>query len=532
MQKKTLRNEEARKEMMVGADAVCDDVGISLGPKGSNKAFRNAYGEIEASNDGKKIADSVKLDDPIQQIGVEIAQGLANKSNETAKDLRSTCLVMWQYMIHEGNKYLMAGISRTELYKGIKMAGARAVEIIKTKARKVENDDDIKHVASVAADSKELGEVIAKVIKKIGADGEVTTESLNGNGIEDDIAEGISFDRGYLQEWMINKKDRGEAVHEGVDVLVTEKKISSLADILNITKILVAEKKEKFVIIAEDVTDIALDLIALNQVRNGIETLIIKAPDFGDRKKAWLADIAVTVGANLIKENGGKLLSEVTMSDLGLAHSVVSTRNKTTIIGNNNEGKEIAEHVQNLEVQKENETDPFKIEMLSKRINRLKNGVAIIRVGGTSEREVNFLRDKIKDGVAAAQGAMSTGVVLGGGATLIHVAKQMEDELSKNTELSREMRMGFEIVINSLRAPLARIAKNGGHDEISLITYQIENKGGNAGFDAMKDEVVDDMFEAGIVDANKSLCLAVEHASGDAALFLTIDVASDYIRKD
>jgi chaperonin GroEL len=429
-------------------------------------------------------------------------------------------------MITEGMKHTTMGVNAMGVKSGIEIASKYAVHELKKLAKPIKSDEEIRQVSTISAESSELGKIIADTIKKVGKDGVVTVEESQSTGLESEIVEGIQFDKGYISPYMITNPERMEAVFNDPAILVTEKKISSIKEVLPLLEQLAQTGKKDLVIIAEDIDGDALTTFVLNKLRGTFNVLGIKAPGYGDKKKDTLTDIAVTIGATVISEEVGITFEKATLTMLGKARRVISSKDNTVIVGGKGKKADIEKRVNQLKKQRENSDSKYDKEKFDERIAKLSGGVAVIRVGAATETEMKYLKLKIEDAVNATKAAIEEGIVAGGGVALVKVAGKLSEWLKNNKEnISSEVRLGNEIVIKALESPLRQIVINTGKEDGSVIVEKVKNGRGNLGYDALKDEMVQDMILAGIVDPVKVARLGVENACSAAAILLTTEVA-------
>ena len=524
MSKKILYNEDARKALKKGVDAVADAVKITIGPRGRNVVLDRGYGAPTITNDGVSIAKEIVLKDKIENMGAEIIKEVATRTNDLAGDGTTTSVVLTQAIVSEGMKHTTMGVNAMGVKFGIEAASKDVVEELKKLAKPIKTDDEIRQVATISAESLELGTIIADTIKKVGKDGVVTVEESQTIGLDSEVVEGIQFDKGYISPYMVTNTERMEADYTDPAILVTDKKISSIKEILPLLEKLAQSGKKELVIIAEDVDGEALTTFLVNKLRGGFNVLAVKAPGFGDRKKEILTDIAVTVGATVISEEVGIKFETADITILGKARRVVSTKDSTTIVGGKGKKTDIDERVAQLKKQREGLDSKYDKENLDARIAKLSGGIAVIRVGAATETEMKYLKLKIEDAVNATKAAIDEGIVAGGGVAFIKViAEVAKKALPENA--SKEFELGYKIVLKALEAPLRQIAVNAGKDDGSVIIEKVKNGKGNAGYDAHKDEMITDMILAGIVDPVKVTRLGVQNACSAAALLLTTEVA-------
>ena len=530
MSKVILYNEEARKALKRGVDAVANAVKITVGPRGRNVVLDKSYGAPTITNDGVSIAKEITLKDKFENMGAEIVKEVAEKTNDVAGDGTTTSVILTQAIIAEGLRQTTMGVNPMGVRVGIERAAEKVVEALKAAATPIKTKEEIKQVATIAAESAELGEKIAETIGKVGKDGVVTVEESQSVGIDYEVVKGLQFDKGYVSPYMITNAERMEAVMEDASILITDKKVSGIKEILPFLEKLAQVGKKDLVIIAEDIDGEALTSFVLNKLRGSFNVLGIKAPGYGDRKKEMLADIAVTVGATVVSEEVGLKFESVGLDVLGQAHRVIATKDDTTIVGGKGKKTEIEARAAQLRKQKESTDSKYDLEKLDERIAKLSGGVAVIRVGAATETEMKYLKLKIEDAVNATKAAIAEGIVAGGGVALIKAAQKakhwIENERGKaKVEMTKEFEVGFTIVVKALEAPLRQIAINAGKDDGSVIVEEVKKGRGNFGYDALKDEMVPDMVAAGIVDPVKVTRMGVQNAASAAAILLTTEVA-------
>ncbi len=530
MAKIILYNEEARRALKRGVDAVANAVKITIGPRGRNVVLDKGYGAPTITNDGVSIAKEITLKDKFENMGAEIVKEVAEKTNDLAGDGTTTSVVLMQAIFGEGLKQTVMGVNPMGVRAGIERGAEKAIEALKALATPIKGKEEIKQVATIAAESAELGETIAETINKVGKDGVVTVEESQSVGIESEVVKGLQFDKGFVSPYMITNAERMEAVMDDASILITDKKISSIKEILPFLEKLAQGGKKDVVIIAEEIEGEALTTFVLNKLRGSFNVLGLKAPGYGDRKKEMLADIAVTVGAQVVSEEVGLKFETVGLEVLGTAHRVIATKDNTTIVGGKGKKTEIEARVAQLRKQKESTDSKYDVEKLDERIAKLSGGVAVIRVGAATETEMKYLKLKIEDAVNATKAAIAEGIVSGGGVALIKAAQKakhwLENERGKaKVEMTKEFEVGFNIVVKALEAPLRQIAVNAGKDDGSVIVEEVKKGRGNFGYDALKDEMVPDMVAAGIIDPVKVTRLGVANAASAAAILLTTEAA-------
>lgn len=516
-----LKDNEGRAAVKRGIKAVADSVRPTTGPRGINVTIIYDENNVEITNDGKKIADSVIPENRFEKGGANLARTVSNKTNDEAGDGRSTSLILYDEFTDEGMKRLDVGMSGIALANGMKMAAKEGMEIIKDLAVEVKDVNDLRKVATVSAESEEIGKVIADLIDKVGKDGVITTQESNTTETFSEVAEGLEIDRGYISPYMITNVDRMIVEYDDAPILVTDKKVKTFAEIFPLIQKLKQAGETNLIIIAEDIEQDALAGIIANRVRGGFLILGIKAPGYGDKKKEILGDIATMVGTQVISEDMGTSIDAINVDQLGSARTIVATAEKTTIIGGKGSKESIDERVKQLQAQRANMTQKYQIELMDERIGRLTGGIGVIHVGAITEKDMNYLRAKVSDAVASAKAASAEGIVPGGGTIFIRVADQLRENL-KTKELMDEERIGYEIVIKVLTAPFKQILVNSGvGDEYPLILEKVRNGSNTCGYNAKTLKFVDNMFDDGVVDAAKVVRLALLHSASEAALFLT-----------
>jgi len=532
MSKKILYNEQAQKALKRGIDIVANAIKITIGPRGRNVVLDHGYGSPLVTNDGATIAKEISLADKFENMGAEIMKEVANKTNEIAGDGTTTSVILAQALMNEGLKKISMGVNPMSVRLGIEDAIKDAVISLKKMAKPIKTDTEIKQIATISAESEEIGEIIGDTIKKVDKDGVVTVEESQSVGIESEVSLGLEFDKGYISPYMITNVERMEAVMNDPYILITDQKISGVKEILPLLESLVQSGKKDLVIIAEDVEGEALATFVVNKLRGGFNVLAVKAPGYGDHKKEILQDIAITVGAKVISEEVGLKLDKIELNMLGRAHRVISKKDSTVIVGGKGKKAEIEERVNQLKKQRENTESKFDIEKIEERIGKLSGGVAVIRVGASTETEMKYLKGKIEDAVNSTKAAIEEGIVAGGGSALIKVIKELkirqkEFQTKKSFDDPRpaEYMTGYSIVISALVEPLRQIAINAGKDDGLVIVDQVEKGEKNCGYDASSDTLVLDMFKAGIIDPVKVTRTALLNAASAVSILLTTNVA-------
>lgn len=517
MAKDILFSEEARRAMLRGVDALADAVKVTIGPKGRNVVLERKFGSPLITNDGVTIAKEIELEDHFENMGAKLVAEVASKTNEIAGDGTTTATVLAQAMIREGLKNVTAGANPMVIRKGIEKAVRRAVEELHTIAKPIEGKEAIAQVAAISAADEEVGQLIAEAMERVGQDGVITIEESRGFTTELDVVEGMQFDRGYASPYMITDSDKMEAVLENPYILVTDKKISNIQEILPVLEQVVQQNKP-LLIIAEDVEGEALATLVVNKLRGTFNAVAVKAPGFGDRRKAMLEDISIVTGAELITEDLGLDLKETQITQLGRASKVVVSKDNTTIVEGHGHGDSIEARVGTIRAQIEETTSDFDREKLQERLAKLAGGVAVVKVGAATETELKERKLRIEDALNATRAAVEEGIVAGGGTALIHVTKAVELILSVSTG---DEATGVNIVLRALEAPLRQIAENAGQ-EGSVIVERLKHEAPGMGYNAATDEYVD-MIETGIVDPAKVTRSALQNAASVSAMFLTTE---------
>lgn len=521
MAKKITFGEEARKALKRGVDKVADAVKVTIGPRGRNVVLDKGYGSPTITNDGVSIAKEIELKDKLENLGAEIVKEVANKTNDIAGDGTTTSVILTQAIVNEGLKHATLGVNTMAIRSGIEKASEEAVGALRKIAKPIKGKEEIRQVATISAESEELGKKIADTIDRVGKDGVVTVEESQTLGLESEVVKGLQFDKGYVSPYMVTDTERMEAEVKDAQILITDGKISNVKEILPFLEKLAQTGKKELVIIADEVEGEALATFVVNKLRGGFNVLAIKAPGFGDRKKEMLEDIAITTGAQVISEEAGMKLDSVEPSVLGKATRVVSTKDTTTIVGGKGKKSEIEDRVSQLKALKDRTDSKFDLEKIEERIAKLTGGVAVIRVGAATETEMKYLKLKIEDAVNATKAAIEEGVVAGGGSALIHTAKKIS---GKKLE-SPEEQIGYDIVVRALEAPLRQIVINSGKEDGAVIAHKIQNSGEKSGYNAVTGEVISDMLKAGIIDPVKVSRAAVQNATSAVAILLTTEVA-------
>ena len=515
MAKKVLYNEEARKVLLKGVDQLADAVKITLGPKGRNVVLDKKYGAPNIVNDGVSIAREIELKDPFENMGAQLVKEVATKTNDVAGDGTTTATLLAQSMIHEGMRNVAAGANPMVLKKGIEKAVDVLVGEIKKKAVSVDTKAKIAQVASVSSADSTIGNLIADAMEKVGNDGVITVEDSKTMGTSLKVVEGMQFDRGYLSPYMVSDADKMECVMNDPYILITDKKIPVIQDIIQLLEKVVQAGKE-LLIIAEDVEGEALATLVVNRIRGTFKCAAVKAPGFGDRRKAMLEDIAVLTGGQVISEDMGRKLDSASIEDLGTAHQVRITKDNTTIVGGAGDKAAIASRVEQIREQLKVATSQFDKDKLQERLAKMSGGVAVIEVGAATEVEMKDKRLRIEDALNATRAAVEEGIVAGGGTTFVDIQKELD-----GIKAEGDVKTGINIVRHAVEAPIRQIASNAGM-EGAIVAEKVKAAKVGIGYNAAEDKY-EDMIAAGIVDPAKVTRSALQNAASIAALVLTTE---------
>jgi len=517
MAKQLKFDEEARRALEAGVDKLANAVKVTLGPKGRNVVLDKKWGAPTITNDGVSIAKEIELEDPFENMGAQLVKEVASKTNDVAGDGTTTATVLAQAMVHEGMKAVAAGANPMGLKRGIEKAVAAAVESIKNLAKDVDDKTDIANVATISAADASVGAVIADAIDKVGKDGVVTVEESNTFGIELDFTEGMMFDKGYLSPYFVTDPERQEAVIEDPYILFTSQKISSVQTVLPVLESVMKSGKP-LLIIAEDIEGEALATLVVNKIRGTFNSAAVKAPGFGDRRKAMLQDMAVLTGGQVVSEEVGLKLDSVTLDLLGRAKRVIITKDETTIVDGAGDKADVEGRINQIKAEIDNTDSDWDREKLQERLAKLAGGVAVIKVGAATEVELKEKKHRIEDAISATRAAIEEGIVPGGGVALLRARKAVADVM---TSLSGDEAAGARIVYGSLPAPARHIADNAGL-EGGVIVQRVEDATGANGLNAATGEMID-LVKAGIIDPAKVTRAALQNAASIAALVLTTE---------
>jgi len=510
--------EDARRSMQIGVDKLADTVKVTLGPKGRNVVLDKKFGSPLITNDGVSIAREIELEDPYENMGAQLVKEVATKTNDVAGDGTTTATLLAQAIIREGLKNVTAGANPMLIRNGINQAVTKAVEEIKKISKPVSGKDDITRVAAVSASDEEIGKLIGDAMEKVGNEGVITIEESKSMGTELDVVEGMQFDRGYVSAYMSTDTEKMEAILDNPFILITDKKIGSIQEILPILEQIVQVGK-KLLIIAEDIEGEAMATLVVNKLRGTFTCVAVKAPGFGDRRKEMLQDIAILTGGQVIAEELGRDLKEVTLDMLGQADSVKVTKEHTVIVNGKGNSADIKDRVNLIKNQIEETTSEFDKEKLQERLAKIAGGVAVIKVGAATETELKEKKLRIEDALAATKAAVEEGIVPGGGTAYVNII----NEIAKLTSDVPDTQVGINIVVRALEEPMRQIATNAGV-EASVIIEKVMNSEAGMGYDALHDVYIN-MIKAGIVDPTKVTRSALQNAASVAATFLTTEAA-------
>ena len=530
MPKQLTFTEDARKSLKRGVDQMANAVKTTLGPKGRNVAVDKKFGAPTVTHDGVTVAREIELEDPFENMGAQLLKEAATKTNDIAGDGTTTSIVLAQAMVHEGMKNIAAGANPMLLKRGLEKAVASVVDELKKQAVEVKGKEQIGQIAGISAADEQIGQLISEVMDKVGRDGVITVEESKTLQFETEYVEGMQIDRGYISAYFVTNADRMEATIEDPYILITDKKISAITDILPVLEKIVQVSKN-FVIVGEDVDGEALATLVVNKLRGTLNVLAVKAPGFGDRRKAMLEDIAILTGGKVISEETGRKLDATTVQDLGRCRRVTSNKDDTTFVEGHGSQEAIMGRVKQIKAQIEETTSDFDKEKLNERLAKLAGGVAVIKVGAATEIELKEKKHRVEDALSAARAAVEEGILPGGEVSLLNAVKVLDSVKATGDELT-----GVNILRRSLEEPFRQLAFNAGQDASVLLEAikrkQAESKKGTWGYDVIKNEVVD-LFETGVIDPLKVTRSALENAASVAAMILTTEaLITDLPEKD
>ena len=520
MSKQILFNEEARKKIKAGADKLANAVKVTIGPKGRNVVLDKGFGSPTITNDGVTIAKEIELQDKAENLGAEILKEVAEKTNDVAGDGTTTAVIVSQAIMTEGLKNVAAGANPLALKRGIDKGVEKIIEALKQMAKKIDGKDEMAQVATISAESKEIGDLIAEVMNEVGKDGVITVEESKGFGMSKEIVKGLQFDRGYSSAYMITDAERMEAVYEDPYILITDKKISSIKEILPVLEKVAESGKKDLVIIADDVEGEALATLVVNKLRGIFNALAVKSPGYGDRKKEMLEDIATVVGAEVISEERGLKLENISLNQLGSARKVLSTKENTTIVEGKGKKEDIDARISQIKAEMQKADSDFDKEKLQERLAKLSGGVGVIKVGAATEVEQKAKQHKTEDALHATRAAVEEGIVPGGGVALIRaVNSDIFNELLDKT--AGEEKIGLMILKRAAEEPIRQIAENSGIDG-AVVAQKVKENNDGFGFNASTMEY-EDLIKSGIIDPTKVTRSALENAASAAGMFLTTE---------
>jgi chaperonin GroEL len=509
---------DARARMLRGVDILADAVRVTLGPKGRNVVLDKSFGAPRISKDGVTVAKEIELADKFENMGAQMLREVASKTSDVAGDGTTTATVLAQAIVREGIKAVTAGMNPMDLKRGIDLAVTAVIEDVKKRSKKVSGHSEISQVGTISANGeREIGEMIAKAMQKVGNEGVITVEEAKSLATELEVVEGMQFDRGYVSPYFVTNADKMVCELENPYILLHEKKLSNLQAMLPLLESVV-QSARPLLVIAEDVEGEALATLVVNKLRGGLKVAAVKAPGFGDRRKAMLEDIAILTGGEVISEELGIKLESVTLNQLGKAKKVVITKDETTIVDGSGKKSDIQGRCTQIRAQIEETTSDYDREKLQERLAKLAGGVAVIRVGGATEVEVKERKDRVEDAMHATRAAVEEGVVVGGGVALLYASRT----LSKLEHANEDQRHGIEIVKRALQSPIRQIVENSGADGSVVVGKLLEGKDANLGYDAQNDKYVD-MFKAGIIDPTKVVRTALQDGASIAGLLITTE---------
>lgn len=526
MAKQILYDEEARSLIKAGVDKLANAVKVTLGPKGRNVALDKGFGGPTITNDGVTIADEIELEDKFENVGAQAVKEVAKKTNDVAGDGTTTATLMAQNMVAEGFKNVTAGANPMLIKKGIEKGVHAIVDQLKELSKEVKTNEEIAQVGTISAQDPEIGTLIAEVMEKVGKDGVVTVEEGQTFGLSKEVVEGMQFDKGYVSPYMITNAERMESEYTDAHILITDKKISSLQEILPLLEKVAQTGKKELVIVADDIEGEALATFVVNKIRGTFNVLAVKAPGFGDRRKEMLEDIAILTGGKVISEDIGLKLESVELESLGQARRVVATKDTTTIVEGKGDEKEIKDRVAKIKKEISDSTSDFDKEKLQERLGKLSGGVAVIKVGAATETELKEKKHRIEDALHATRAAVEEGIVPGGGVALIRALSALD-----GVSVEGDEKIGINILRRSLEEPVRQIAFNAGQ-EGSVVVEEVKKRKDNEGFNAATNDY-EDLVAAGIVDPTKVTRSALQNAASAAAMLLTTEaVVTDIPEKD
>ena len=530
MAKQILFDEKARKKLLKGINKLANAVIITLGPKGRAVVLDKGYGSPTITRDGVTIAKEIDLEDKIENLGAQLVKEVAEKTNDAAGDGTTTATLLTKILTNEALKNVAAGVDPIEMQKGLEKASQVVIEELKKISKPVKGKDDTKHVATISARDENIGELIATVIEQVSKDGVVTVEESQTIGLTHEIVEGMQFDRGYVSPYMVTNTEKMEAILENPLILITDKKLTSIHELVPLLEKVVQSGRKQILIIAEDLEGEALATLVVNKLKGVLVSVGVKAPAFGDRRKEMLQDIAILTGGQVISEELGMKLEHADIHQLGEAHKVIITKDTTTIVGGKGDKKEIEKRIQQIKIQIEKTTSEYDKEKLQERLAKLSGGVAVIKVGAPTEVEQKEKQHRIEDAISATKAAIEEGIVPGGGVALIRTIDALEKLIEKLSKESIPQYIGANIVRKAIESPLRQIADNAGVDP-SIVVEKVKSNKDGFGFNAANLKY-EDLFQAGIIDPTKVTRIALQNSISIASLLLiTQAVVSDIPEK-
>lgn len=525
MAKQIFYNEEARKKIKAGVDKLADAVTITLGPKGRNVVLGGSYGGPTITNDGVTIAKEIELEDSVENMGAEIVKQVAEKANEVAGDGTTTATLLAQTLIREGLKNVTAGTNPLAIKRGLEKSADVVISELKKMSKKIDTEEKYAQVATISAENEELGKLIASTIAEIGVDGPVSIEESQKLGIEKEIVKGLQYDEGYVSPYMVTDPERMEAVLDNPYILITDKKISAIKEILPILEKVIESGKKDILVIAEEFEGEALATVIVNKLRGTFNLIATKTPGFGDRKKDMLEDIAIVTGGKVISSDLGLKLEDIDLDMLGQARRVVVTKDNTIITEGKGDKENIETRIKQIKAQIANTKSDFDKEKMQERLGKLSSGVAIIKVGAATEIEQKARKHKVEDALASTRAAIEEGIVPGGGTALLRCQKTLD-----GLELEGEEQVGVEIMRRTLEEPIRKIAENAGKDG-AVIAFEVKKLSFEEGYDALNDKFVN-MYESGIVDPTKVVRSCVQNSLSAASMLLTTECVVAEIKEE
>ncbi|MFA7560515.1 MAG: chaperonin GroEL [Candidatus Izemoplasmatales bacterium] len=516
---------DARDIMLKGVDKLADAVKVTLGPKGRNVVLDKSYGSPLITNDGVTIAKEIELSNPYENMGAKLVYEAANKTNDVAGDGTTSATVLTQSMIHKGMQHVNKGSNPVFLREGMELASKEISERLLAKTKKIETDEDIASVATISSGLEEVGEIISQAMSKVSREGVISVDESKGFDTYLELVEGMQYDKGYISPYMVTDREKMEVVLENPLIMVTDQKINNIKEILPLLETIV-ENSKPLLIIADDLEAEVISTLIVNKLRGTFNVVATKAPGFGDNRKSILEDIAVLTKAKFFTKDLSEDIKEIKVEDLGSARKVIITKDNTTILDGSGDKEKVKERIEEIKTHLSNETSEFEKKKLNERLGKLTNGVAVIKVGATTETELKEKKLKIEDALNATKAAVEEGIVIGGGASLVEIYREVKDDLKHE---NIDVQKGINVVVESLLTPIMQIADNSGYDALEIIDQQKKAKQ-NFGFDAKTGKWVD-MFKAGIVDPTKVTRSAILNAASIASLFITSEVAVAEIKE-